>query len=90
MTERVQRLRSPLCVNAIKCRKSGKPDLRCRIVRALARFRRVCPSHRRHDKLLATAGARIDVGTGAEAKVPAEADAHLAETPAVAGQCRRG
>src|SRR5262249_51147969 len=39
----------------------------------------------RHDDLLATARARIDVRAGAKAKVPAPADAHLAQTPAVAG-----
>src|SRR6476659_2243492 len=74
-----------LCRNAFKCCKSGEPDLRCRTERALARLRRVSPTHRRHDDLLATAGARIDVGAGAEAKIPAQADAHLAETPTVAG-----
>src|SRR3974390_809793 len=39
----------------------------------------------RHDHPVATASTRIDVGTGTEAKIPPDADAHLAQSPAVAG-----
>src|SRR5262245_9248311 len=43
----------------------------------LARERRVPAAHRRHDELFAAAGARVDVGAGAEAQVLAEANAHF-------------
>src|SRR5262245_49390884 len=52
---------------------------------ALARERRASAAHRRHDELVAAAGARVDLGAGAEAQVLAEANAHLAQTPAPAG-----
>src|SRR6516165_11252685 len=52
---------------------------------ALAHERRAAAAHRRHDELVAAAGARVDVGAGAEAKVLAEANAHLAQAPAAAG-----
>src|SRR5262245_66659275 len=52
---------------------------------ALAHERRASAAHRRHDELVAAAGARVDLGAGAEAQVLAQADAHLAQTPAAAG-----
>src|SRR5262249_13145845 len=52
---------------------------------ALTRERRASAAHRRHDELFAAAGARVDVGAGAEAQVLAEANAHLAQAPAAAG-----
>src|SRR5271165_3581820 len=51
----------------------------------------------RHDHLVATATMRIDIGAGTEAKIPSDADARLAQSPAVAGyrnaispECRIG
>src|SRR5262245_64676875 len=41
---------------------------------ALTRERRASAAHRRHDELFAAAGARVDVGAGAEAQVLAEAN----------------
>src|SRR5271166_425920 len=38
-----------------------------------------------HDHLVATASMRIDIGAGTEAEIPSDADAHLAQSPAVAG-----
>src|SRR5258708_24244734 len=52
---------------------------------ALARERGAAAAYRRHDELVAAAGARVDVGAGTEAQVLAEANAHLAQTPAAAG-----
>src|SRR5262249_46648418 len=52
---------------------------------ALAGERGAAAAHRRHDELVAAAGARVDVGAGAEAKVLAEANAHLAQAPAATG-----
>src|SRR3989454_9864198 len=51
---------------------------------ALARERGAAAAYRRHDELVAAAGARVDVGAGTEAQVLAEANAHLAQTPAAA------
>src|SRR3984893_19049146 len=52
---------------------------------ALARERGAAAAHWRHDELVTAAGARLDVGAGTEAQVLAEANAHLAQTPAAAG-----
>src|SRR6516162_4474879 len=54
-------------------------------VAALARERGAAAAHRRHDKLVAAAGARVDVGASTEPQVLAEANAHLAQAPAAAG-----
>src|SRR6516165_6903549 len=42
-------------------------------------------TQRRHDHLVATARMRIDIGTSTETKIPADADAYLAQSSAVAG-----
>src|SRR5262245_6495326 len=52
---------------------------------SLAPERRAAAPHRRHHDLVAPAGAAVDLGTGAKAEVLAHADAHLAQSPAVAG-----
>src|SRR5215813_15244575 len=52
---------------------------------ALAGERGASAAHRRHDELVAAAGARVDVGASTEAQVLAEANAHLAQAPAAAG-----
>src|SRR5262252_9845439 len=52
---------------------------------ALARERGAAAAYWRHDELVAATGARVDVGAGTEAQVLAEANAHLAQTPAAAG-----
>ena len=60
--------------------------------RALARERGAAAAHRRHDDLVAAAGARSISGQARKRKVLAHADAHLAQPPAVAGHrdARRG
>src|SRR5450756_1889176 len=52
---------------------------------------RLPAAHRRHQHLVATAGAAVDFLAGAELQVLAQADPHLAEPGPVAGHCdRRG
>src|SRR3989442_530654 len=64
-----------------KLRPAVPPRLRC----ALSPERGAVAAHRRHHHLLAAAGARIDLGAGAKAQVLADADAHFAQSAAVAG-----
>src|SRR5262249_52967106 len=52
---------------------------------ALARERGAAAAYRRHDELVAAAGARVDVGAGTEAQVLAGANAAPAQAPAAAG-----
>src|SRR5262249_36296681 len=52
---------------------------------ALARERGASAAHRRHDELVAAAGARLELRASTEARVRAEANASLAQAPAAAG-----
>src|SRR5262245_36073181 len=52
----------------------------------LSRQRRASVAHRRHDDLVAaTDAAGVDLGAWPKAKILADADAHLAQSTAVAG-----
>src|SRR5258707_912623 len=55
---------------------------------ALARERGAAAAYRRHDELVAAAGARVDVGAGTETQGLSEAKSHPRQTPAAAGPPR--